>query len=235
MAGDWIKLRTNLWTDPRVAAMCAKTGASCAQIVGACAIVWSIADTHSDDGCLWGYTPAQLDTIVSLTGFCDAMSQLQFKGKSSPWMELGEGFVRLVDFKKHNGKTAKKRAQTALRASRLRSAGSVTKRAPRADTDAEADADKNRITAAAAAGVSSARSATAAAAGRQREYRVLAAVSKCKGDRAFAFELIRSALATEAIEQVAAEVVAQHDVRNPAGLMRSKLAEFGYEKRRRAN
>lgn len=142
MAGDWIKLRTNLWTDPRVAALCNKTGASCAQIVGACAIIWSIADTHSDDGCLWGYSPTQLDSIVATPGFCDAMSQLQYRGKPSPWMELGDGFVRLVDYKRHNGKTAKKRMQTALRASRFRNAPSVTNRAPRIREDIEKKKNK---------------------------------------------------------------------------------------------
>lgn len=125
MAGDWIKMRTNLDTDPRVFALSSKTGAHVQHVKGALHWLWSQADTHTTDGKLWGYVPEQVDQTVGIPGFCSALEGLKKAGKPWPWLKIGDGFVQVPDFGKHNGESAKKRAQGALRASRKRHAASA--------------------------------------------------------------------------------------------------------------
>lgn len=132
MAGDWIKMRISLPRDGRIRFIAARTKAPIAHVCGALYFLWATADEQSTNGKLWGYNGEQLDGEVGINGFAEALTMLcDSAGKPSPWLELGDGFISIPEYAKHNGTTSKKRAQTALRASRLRSARSVTKRAPR--------------------------------------------------------------------------------------------------------
>lgn len=130
MAGDWIKMRTNLPTNPKVVTLSCALRAHVREIVGACFIVWAIADTHSTDGKLPGYTAEVLDNAVGLPGFMAQMAAVK-------WAEITPEGVVLKEFSKHNGRTAKRRADSAQRASRYRdnpvrktSREAVTKCAP---------------------------------------------------------------------------------------------------------
>ena len=55
MAGDWIKMRTNLWDDPRVSSLADATRTGEATVIGGLYWLWSTADQHSVDGRLDGY------------------------------------------------------------------------------------------------------------------------------------------------------------------------------------
>lgn len=119
---SWIKYRTNLPTDPRVVRIAGVVRKPVLHITGALLAFWAIGDEHTTDGVLHGYTTEAVDEIVGIKGFSAALTAVN-------WMEVGDGFVAIPDFDRHNGESAKRRAQTALRASRSRNAPSVTQSA----------------------------------------------------------------------------------------------------------
>lgn len=114
MAGDWIKMRTNLWDDPRVGRICDLTGAKEATIVGALYWLWATADQHTEDGCMPGLSMQQIDRKVGLRGFSAALVDVG-------WLSDDPQGVVIANFEDHNGASAKKRAQTARRVANHRS------------------------------------------------------------------------------------------------------------------
>ncbi|NJB80323.1 hypothetical protein [Xanthomonas arboricola] len=115
MAADWIKMRGNLWDDPRVAAMVDATDTSEAAVIGGLYWLWAMADQHTGDGYLPGLSLRQIDRKTGLAGFGEAL-------KSVGWIEVAEdGGVIIPNFTEHNGASAKKRAQTAKRVASFKS------------------------------------------------------------------------------------------------------------------
>jgi hypothetical protein len=108
MAGDWIKMRGNLWDDPRVGGLCDATDQPEAMIVGALYWLWAMADQHSEDGQLPGLTLRAIDRKTGVPGFAQALCSIG-------WLEPLNDGVRIIGFEQHNGASAKKRCQTAQR------------------------------------------------------------------------------------------------------------------------
>lgn len=108
MAGDWIKMRGNLWDDPRVGAIVDATDTSEAAVVGALYWLWAAADQHTEDGVMPGLSLRQIDRKTGVPGFAAALC-------SVGWLEQVEGGVRIVRFTEHNGQSAKLRAEDAKR------------------------------------------------------------------------------------------------------------------------
>jgi hypothetical protein len=108
MAGDWIKMRGNLWDDPRVARIVDMTDSSEAAVVGGLYWLWATADQHTEDGVMLGLTLKAIDRKTGLAGFASALCAIG-------WIADHPEGVRIVDFEKHNGMSAKKRCQTAKR------------------------------------------------------------------------------------------------------------------------
>jgi hypothetical protein len=119
MAGEWIKMRTNLWDDPRVSCLCDLTGCAEAPVIGGLYWLWATADDHSADGVMLGLTPAG---ITRKTGVANLGAALVKIG----WIEEIEGGIRIFRFDDHNGASAKSRAQTAKRVASHRGNASVT-------------------------------------------------------------------------------------------------------------
>ncbi len=109
----WIQVRTDLWDDPRVAALCDKLGVCEATVVGGLFRLWSLADQHSVDGLLAAMTPAGLDRKTGLSGFAAALNDID-------WLICDADGLRVPRFHEHNGQSAKQRALAAKRMSRLR-------------------------------------------------------------------------------------------------------------------
>jgi len=109
MAGDWIKMRSNLRRHPKVVRLASALSADRLRVVGGLHAVWCLFDEHSEDGCLCGYTPSAIDEEIGWPGFC---GQLMAIG----WVE-SDGFdgLSLPEFDTHNGASAKRRAQEADR------------------------------------------------------------------------------------------------------------------------
>lgn len=109
MAGDWIKMRIDLQSHPKIVRILSATGSDKFRAIGGLHAVWSVFDTHSVDGILPGYTPQALDHVIGWDGFSGAMIAVG-------WLieRQGEGLV-MPEFDEHNGKSAKRRAEDQKR------------------------------------------------------------------------------------------------------------------------
>lgn len=119
MAGDWIKMRCNLWDDPRVSNLCDLTNASEATVIGGLYWLWSTADQHSENGVMPGLTLRAVDRKTGIKGFGAALASIG-------WLVDDPAGVQLARFEEHNGESAKVRAQTARRVAKHKSNGQVT-------------------------------------------------------------------------------------------------------------
>jgi hypothetical protein len=107
-ATDWIKVRTNLWDDPRIGALCDKAGVSEATVVGGLYWLWATADSHSAKGELPNMSLKTLDRKTGIPGFGDAMVEIG-------WLYADSTGLTILKFDEHNGASAKKRAEDAKR------------------------------------------------------------------------------------------------------------------------
>lgn len=113
MAGDWIKMRCNLDTDPAVFQIAEALEMDELAVVGRLWKVWAWADQHCADCNAVSVTRNVLDRITSTPGFADAMQKVG-------WLEGLDGALSFPHFDRHNGQTAKKRALTKNRVEKTR-------------------------------------------------------------------------------------------------------------------
>lgn len=118
MAGDWIKMRSNLWDDPRVARLCDLTGQTEAAVIGGLYWLWAMADQHSVDGVLEGLSLGQVDRKTGIKGFGQALEAVG-------WLDVEGDSLRIPEFESHNGTSAKKRALTARRVAAHKASGNA--------------------------------------------------------------------------------------------------------------
>ena len=127
MAGNWIKMSTDLRTHPKVVRIASALKADRLRVVGGLHAAWCLFDAHSEDGFLDGYTIDALNDLVGWPGFAEAMVLVG-------WINVDESGLHLPRFDSHNGQSAKRRAQETER-----------KRIVRSEEDVSAcDADKKR-------------------------------------------------------------------------------------------
>lgn len=108
MAGEWIKVRTNLWNDPRVAQVCEIIDQGEATVIGGMYWLWATADEHTEDGFMPGLSCAGIDRKTGIKGFGNALVTVG-------WISANADGVTITRFNEHNGASAKSRAQTARR------------------------------------------------------------------------------------------------------------------------
>jgi hypothetical protein len=114
MAGDWIKMRVDLQSHPKVVRILSATRTDKFRVIGGLHAVWAIFDTHSEDGELKGYTPELLDHIIGWDGFSRAM-------ESVGWLVYdGLETLAMPEFGSHNGKSGKRRAEDQKRKQEVR-------------------------------------------------------------------------------------------------------------------
>jgi hypothetical protein len=124
MAGDWIKMRNDLYDDPRVIRISSLTCpehvrelAHRYSIVGRLYALWVMADKHTTDGILPGLMPKNLDETLEMPGFSSALVEVG-------WLEiLTEGLTQglaIPRFWEHNGDSSKARMLKNQRQSRWR-------------------------------------------------------------------------------------------------------------------
>lgn len=135
MAGDWIKMRGNLWDDPRVARLCDITDQPEAAIVGGLYWLWATADQHTEDGVMPGLTLRAIDRKTGISGFGQGLCEIG-------WLEDHPDGVRIVNFEEHNGQSAKRRCTDAQRKANIRSVSALD--ADKKRTDDGSDADEKR-------------------------------------------------------------------------------------------
>lgn len=146
MSGEWIKMRTALWTCPqvvRIASACCPPDVPALSarpaVVGALYRLWSIADEHSGDGNLPGWDAAALDIEVGVPGFAAAV-------KAAGWLVIGPDGLALPDFTEHNSASAKRRAQEATRKrnGRKASASDADKKRTRGGPEEEEEEEEQK-------------------------------------------------------------------------------------------
>jgi len=108
MAGDWIKMRIDLATSPKVVRISSALHADRMRVVGALHAVWCLFDTHSEDGHLEGYSVETVDDLIGFSGFARAMADVG-------WLTETAGALVLPRFEFHNGASAKRRAMESDR------------------------------------------------------------------------------------------------------------------------
>lgn len=140
MAGDWIKMRTNLWDDPRVSRLCDLTGHAEAAIVGALYWLWSAADDHSEDGRMEGLSVAGVDRKTGVAGIGKALVDIG-------WIDDAPGGIVIARFDDHNGNSAKRRCQDATRKGSVRTVSAKCPHEKRTDCGqpAELESEKRKI------------------------------------------------------------------------------------------
>jgi len=127
VAGEWIKMRTNLWDDPRVSQLCDLTDQHEAAVIGGLYWLWATADEHSSDGLLHGMTLRAIDRKTGITGLGNALVTVG-------WLSDNGDSVTVSRFDEHNGASAKQRAQTAKRVANYKGNAKVTHAAlPKSD------------------------------------------------------------------------------------------------------
>jgi hypothetical protein len=108
MAGDWIKMRADLLTHPKVVRIVSALQADKLRVIGGLHAVWCLFDAHSIDGTLDGYTSSALDDYIGWPGFCAAMIKVG-------WLEENGESLATPRFDEHNGQSAKRRATETQR------------------------------------------------------------------------------------------------------------------------
>lgn len=136
MAGEWIKMRTNLWDDPRVSHLCDLVDQPEAMVVGALYWLWAMADEHSEDGLLPGLTLRAIDRKTGVAGIGAALVQIG-------WLAEVDGGVEVVKFGEHNGSSAKRRCQEAQRKATSRNVSACD--ADKGRTGSGAREEKRRV------------------------------------------------------------------------------------------
>lgn len=103
MAGDWIKMETELPEKPEVVKLSAILGIDRFSVVGRLHRFWSWWNKHSRNGHADGVTETFLDDLVILPGFSDALRKVD-------WLEARSGSLSIPRFDRHNGQSAKERS-----------------------------------------------------------------------------------------------------------------------------
>jgi len=114
VAGDWLKMRIDLQSHPKVVRILSATDSDKFRVIGGLHAVWSVFDAHSENGQLLGYTPKTMDHIIGWDGFSQAMIDVG-------WLFYDGGQVlEMPDFLEHNGKSGKRRAEDQKRKRNVR-------------------------------------------------------------------------------------------------------------------
>jgi hypothetical protein len=123
MAGEWIKMRIDLASDPAVVRIRRATGIDADAVVGKLHRLWAWADTHTADGTAAGLDVEWVDELAGCKGFGEAMI-------ATGWLEANADGLRFANFERHNGQPAKVRALRKTRMERFRGAARATDAPP---------------------------------------------------------------------------------------------------------
>lgn len=114
----WIKLEKDLLTDPRVIRMGAKLCnglplQGVTVVLGGLAHLWMLADTHISQDDIIPLGIDEINHVIGIQGFCEALPQ--------DWLQvIDSDSVKLPGFHEHNGTIAKERAGVAKRVEKHR-------------------------------------------------------------------------------------------------------------------
>jgi len=118
VAGDWIKIESVTPDKPEIFVMAEHLHIDPDAVLGKLLRIWIWADQHTEDGNAAHLNRSIIDRISGEPHFAEAM-------ESAGWLIESDAGIEIPNFDKHNGQSAKRRANTAKRVSKSRNA-SVT-------------------------------------------------------------------------------------------------------------
>ncbi len=124
---SWIKMRTDLRSDPTVFRLAKATKLDRLAVVGRLYALWAWVDLHAVDGRVDGAEAVDVDEICERKGFAQALVTVG-------WLEVGEGFVTIPNHDRHNGDSAKERSLKNARQARWRDGKASTGTSTQAST-----------------------------------------------------------------------------------------------------
>lgn len=107
----WIKIESTLGTKPEVFMLANLLAIKRAEVVGHLVCLWTWVDQNTENGVIQG-TTEMLDELT-IGGFSDALQKVG-------WLVVNDMEMHLPNFDKHNGQTAKQRAQVNRRVAKHR-------------------------------------------------------------------------------------------------------------------
>ena len=113
MAGDWIKMRADLFTHPKVDKIGELLGKDELYTVGALFAFWTWTDKHSVDGRVDGATSRLINRATRVDGLAEALVAVG-------WLVIDDKGITLPGFGEHNGDSAKERSLKNQRQARWR-------------------------------------------------------------------------------------------------------------------
>lgn len=113
MAGDWIKIEHALADKPEVFIMAEVLKIDPDAVVGKLVRFWAWCDQQTVDGNSLGISDAFIDRLTHQPGFSDALRKVD-------WLQARSGSLVVPRFDRHNGQTAKARAESARRMAQSR-------------------------------------------------------------------------------------------------------------------
>lgn len=113
MAGEWIKMTTNLHENSHVQDIAEMLCLDELHVVGMLWRLWSWADSQTTSGNSVNTTEYRINKLVSCDGFCKAL-------RHTGWLSGEDKALNFTNFDVHNGTTAKKRCQNAKRQEKFR-------------------------------------------------------------------------------------------------------------------
>ncbi len=118
MAGDWIKLETATPDKPEILRAARRLNADRDLVFGKLIRMWAWFDKNSVDGRVDGIVSTDIDELVGMPGFADAL-------RHAGWLVYDDAveFVQMPNFNLHNGESAKKRALKTRRQNNWRAGG----------------------------------------------------------------------------------------------------------------
>jgi hypothetical protein len=136
LAGEWIKVEIGLPEKPEVMRLARILNISRPQVVGEVFKFWVWADKNTVDGVVDGVEASDIDDVMSVPGFAQALSDVG-------WLTIDAQKRRVVipNFERHNGESAKKRALKNERQSRWRANTASTQ----ASTSTSTREEKRRV------------------------------------------------------------------------------------------
>jgi len=132
LAEPWIKMRTDLSTNPKVVAIAEALNLDEDTVVGKMHRLWSWADKHAKDGRAMG-SPAWLDRMMKCKGLAAVLMRAEID-----WLQVDDAWLVFPRWEEHNSQSAKTRATAMRRMQKLRADENAgrTSVAPEANTSA---------------------------------------------------------------------------------------------------
>lgn len=113
MAGDWIKIEHALPDKPEVIRMADALGIDPDAVTGKLVRFWSWCNIQTVPGNALGVTKSFVDRLTHQPGFSDALIKVD-------WLLARSGSLEVPHFDRHNGQTAKARAESNRRVAKHR-------------------------------------------------------------------------------------------------------------------